>query len=274
MYRIMLVSPPVNRPSVNTQWLWALEGEREGQELHDRKCCPHIKSEPRAQTFMLWAHPSPICASQWEKLPSHWRWNEPKDTIWRTIWLRLLWAHASACISFCSHMVCKWHALIRTVPGQRASYHRGFITYTSWLSEACAHAFNSWRKMVSRMPQRRFHRDIWTCVCAHESKPNTLNCVCALGSDSVLSKHMSTTDVNSWFSHSPWSAQSLILCLHDVNWEWPYHTHWVWGKKKLFYQYKKILSFVHPIETNMSSHSHSCVCFTNRKISEYSCSNG
>ena len=41
-------------------------------------CCHHIKSEPRTQTFMLYAHPSPLCPSQWPKLPSHWRSTSPK----------------------------------------------------------------------------------------------------------------------------------------------------------------------------------------------------
>ena len=57
---------------------WSHEREREDQELKNRLCSHNIESEPRTQTFMLYAHPSPLCPSQWPKLPSHWRSTSPK----------------------------------------------------------------------------------------------------------------------------------------------------------------------------------------------------
>ena len=57
------------------------EGQREGQELDIRMCCPHIKSEPRTKTFMLHARPRPLCVAQWVKLPPHWRCDDPQKAI-------------------------------------------------------------------------------------------------------------------------------------------------------------------------------------------------
>ena len=57
---------------------WSHEREREDQEFKNRLCSHNIESEPRTQTFMLYAHPSPLCPSQWPKLPSHWRSTSPK----------------------------------------------------------------------------------------------------------------------------------------------------------------------------------------------------
>jgi len=68
------------------QWRrgWSQKGQREGQELDNRMCWHHIKSEPRAQTFMLHARPSPLCVSEWVKLPPHWRCDDPtkREFVW------------------------------------------------------------------------------------------------------------------------------------------------------------------------------------------------
>ncbi len=57
---------------------WSHERDRKDQEFKNRLCSHNIESESRTQTFMLYAHPSPLCPSQWPKLPSHWRSTSPK----------------------------------------------------------------------------------------------------------------------------------------------------------------------------------------------------
>ena len=57
------------------------EGQREDQELDIRMCCNHIKSEPRAQTFKLHTHPSPLCVADYVKLQSHWSCDEPEKAL-------------------------------------------------------------------------------------------------------------------------------------------------------------------------------------------------
>ena len=52
----------VGRPG---RWDWSHEGKREDQELDNGTCCRHIKSDPRAQTFMKHARPSPIWTVEW-----------------------------------------------------------------------------------------------------------------------------------------------------------------------------------------------------------------
>jgi hypothetical protein len=56
---------------------WSQEGQREGQDLDNRMCFHYIMSEPRAQTFMLHARPSALCAAERVKLPPHWRCGDP-----------------------------------------------------------------------------------------------------------------------------------------------------------------------------------------------------
>jgi hypothetical protein len=48
------------------------EEQWEGQELDNRMCCRHIKSEPRTQTFRFHGHPSPLSVTEWVKLGPHW----------------------------------------------------------------------------------------------------------------------------------------------------------------------------------------------------------
>ena len=55
----------------------AHEEQREVQELDNRMCCRHIKSEPRTQTFRLHARPSPLSVAEWVKLPPHWNCDDP-----------------------------------------------------------------------------------------------------------------------------------------------------------------------------------------------------
>ena len=74
-------APPCST-SANALWKqgWtglSHEGQREGQELDNRMCCHHIKSEPRAKTFMLHARPRPLCVTEWVKLPPHCRCVDP-----------------------------------------------------------------------------------------------------------------------------------------------------------------------------------------------------
>jgi hypothetical protein len=52
------------------------EEQREGQELDNRMCCHHIKSEPRTQTFRLHTRPSPLSVAEWVKLSPHWSCGE------------------------------------------------------------------------------------------------------------------------------------------------------------------------------------------------------
>ena len=53
------------------------EEQREGQELDNRMCCHHIKSEPRTQTFRLHARPRPLSVAERVKLPPHWSCDDP-----------------------------------------------------------------------------------------------------------------------------------------------------------------------------------------------------
>ena len=57
------------------------EGDRDGQELHDRMCSRNIESDPRAQTFMLQRHPSPLCVSACVKLQLQWSCDEPTKSL-------------------------------------------------------------------------------------------------------------------------------------------------------------------------------------------------
>ncbi len=113
------------------------------------------------------------------------------------------------------------------------------------------------------------HEDIWTCVHSHENQPNSLtkglfwahhrtaglavsrtpmymtvldvlwNCsVCALGYDSMLSKHIQMltpgllallhVNIPSCLPCAPISWESS-----DVEWKWLYHTHSVWKVPKI-----------------------------------------
>jgi hypothetical protein len=57
------------------------EGQREGQELDNRMCCHHVKSEPRTQTFTLHTRPSSLCAEEYVKLQSRWSCDEPEKML-------------------------------------------------------------------------------------------------------------------------------------------------------------------------------------------------
>jgi hypothetical protein len=77
------------------------EGQREDQELDNRMCCHHIKSEPRTQTFLLHARPHPLCVEEWVKLTPHWRCEDPtkSDLVGLFGWFSCLrtQAHVSSC---------------------------------------------------------------------------------------------------------------------------------------------------------------------------------
>ena len=76
------------------------EGQREGQELHNKMCSHNLDLETTTQTFMLHARPSPLCASASVKHSPHCPYFAPE------ISLRLLCAHASSYdyMPFCCHM--------------------------------------------------------------------------------------------------------------------------------------------------------------------------
>ena len=130
---------------------WSHEREREDQELKNRLCSHNIESEPRAQTFMFRTHPSPLCPSQWTKLPSHWRSTSPKTSSCRVIWLRVLCTRKFICLHvFLFAYVCMWP-----------------IPICSWevikflITPALEEYTRPWSKMVSPMTQNRVHV---TCV--------------------------------------------------------------------------------------------------------------
>jgi hypothetical protein len=102
-YNILRLAPPARRNVLSKQGRTALsqEGQREGQELDNRMCCHHIKSEPRTQTFLLYARPHPLCVEEWGKLPPHWSCEHPtkSDLVGLFGWFSCLrtQVHVSSC---------------------------------------------------------------------------------------------------------------------------------------------------------------------------------
>ncbi len=111
------------------------EGQREGQELDNRMCFHHVKSEPRTQTFTLHSRPSRYVSRTTQNCSRAGRPTSPKRRFCPSISLHFLCAHGSSYVhvSFCSylssydiHNVILCNMRIRT-----------FLT--TQLDEVCAH---------------------------------------------------------------------------------------------------------------------------------------
>ncbi len=130
---------------------WWQEGQREGQELDDRMCFHHIKSESRTQTFKLHAHPIPLCAADYVKLQSHWSCNESEKALLSVditsffVCVRVFHIFTCLFVHICLHMT--YTNVI--LPNMRVAT---FLPTQTWW-----HVCHTWSKMVSRMTRRRFN---------------------------------------------------------------------------------------------------------------------
>ena len=171
---------------------------REGQELNNRMCFRNLDLETTAQTFMLRAHSSPLCASASVKRSSSWSCDESKN------FNKFLVRESSSRVCLLEKQ--------DGVSSDPATFSYAMKTY----ERACAHTKGDqivWKRgfwgLTAEQVDLQFqaHRCTcrsWACL--------KLQCLCAKLRLGVVKTH---SDVNSWPCRSPLYEHRLLSMLRD-----------------------------------------------------------
>ncbi len=139
------------------------EGDREGQDLNNRKCCHNIDLETRVHTFMLSVRKPVMCFGIRETLATLVVWRVQKNTFLRRSRF-VSCVHTQVRMTSCLFVHICLHV---TCTNKNMDTHELRPSLYTQVHVVCAH---SWIKMVSRMTQRRFHMSSrHTKVCLHET---------------------------------------------------------------------------------------------------------